>query len=184
MTRIGLLVVGAMLLGAATTPAQGVRFGVGAGVLLPVGDYHSLDNVGWIGGADVTYWLASASVAIRAEGSYSRTGQRQGACCLSDHAIAIAGGLVDIVYAFGKTADQIRPYLLAGVGLYNWRLSAPGFTTSSETKVGFGGGAGVAYRLGRGSTRLFLEGKATNVTVNGVHYVAIPIRVGLRFGAK
>ena len=184
MTRIGLGVVGALLLGTATGSAQGVRFGVGAGVLLPVGDYHSLDNAGWIAGADVTYWFAAGSIAIRAEGSYSRTGQRQGACCLADHAIVMAGGMVDVVYAFGKTADQIRPYLVTGVGLYNWRLSAPGFTTSSVTKAGFGGGAGVAYRVGRGSTRLFLEGKVTNVTVNGVHYVAIPIRVGLRFGAK
>src|SRR5438094_4160148 len=136
MTRIGLLVVASMLLGTATFAAQGVRYGVGAGLLLPLGDYHSLDKPGWIVGADVTYWFASASIAIRAEGSYSRTGQKQGACCLSDHAIAMAGGLVDIVYAFGTTADQIRPYLVAGVGLYNWRLSAPGLTTSSETKVG------------------------------------------------
>jgi len=109
---------------------------------------------------------------------------RSKARCLSDHTIAIAGGLVDVVYAFGKTADQIRPYLVAGVGLYNWRLSAPGLAPSSETKAGFGGGAGVAYRVSSGSTRLFLEGKVTNVTVNGIYYVAVPIRVGLRFGAK
>jgi len=173
-----------MLLGAVTASAQGVRVGVGAGVLLPVGDYHSLDNAGWIAGADVTYWLASGSMAIRAEGSYSRTTQKQGACCLSDHAIAMAGGLVDVVYAFGKTTDQLRPYLVAGVGLYNWRLSAPGFIPSSVTKVGYGGGAGVAYKVGRGNTRLFLEGKVANVVVNGVYYVSIPIRVGLRFGAK
>jgi len=90
--------------------------------------------------------------------------------------------MVDVVYAFGRTADRVRPYLVAGVGLYKWRLSAPGFTPSSETKVGFGGGAGAAYRVGRGSTRVFLESKVTSITVNGVHLVSIPIRVGLRFG--
>ncbi len=184
MNRIGLAVTGAMLLGAATAAAQGVRYGVGAGLLLPVSDYHSLDKAGWIAGADVTYWLASGAIAIRGEGSYSRTGQRQGSCCLTDHTTAIAGGMVDVVYAFGKTADRIRPYLLAGVGLYNWRLSAPGFTPSSETKVGFGGGAGAAYRVGSGNTRIFLESKVTSLTVNGVSLVSIPIRVGLRFGAK
>jgi len=183
MKRIGLAVIGAMLLGAGRVDAQGMRYGVGAGLLLPAGDYHSLDKPGWIVGGDVTYWFASASVAIRAEGSYSRTGYKQGACCFPNHTIAMAGGLVDVVYAFGNTADQIRPYLVAGVGLYNWRLSVPGFIPSSETKVGLGGGAGVAYKVGRGSTRLFLEGKVTNVAVNGVYYVSIPIRVGLRFGA-
>src|SRR6266446_9038993 len=54
MKRIGLAVMGAMLLGAVTAGAQGVRYGVGAGLLLPVGDYHSLDNAGWIAGADVS----------------------------------------------------------------------------------------------------------------------------------
>jgi opacity protein-like surface antigen len=184
MKRIWLAVAGAMLLGAATAAAQGMRYGVGAGLLLPVGDYHSIDKTGWIAGADVTYWLALGSMAIRAEGSYSRTGQRQGACCVSDHTTAIAGGMVSVVYAFGTTAAQIRPYLLAGVGLYNVRLSAPGFTPSSDTKVGFGGGAGLAYRVGKGGTRVFLEGKVTNVTVNGVAFASIPIRVGLRFGTE
>jgi len=184
MKRIGSALVGAVLLGATTAAAQGVRYGVGAGLLLPVGDYHSIDKPGWIVGADITYWFAAASVAIRADGSYSRTTQKQGACCLSDHTIAIAGGLVDVVYAFGETADQLRPYLVAGVGLYNWRLSAPGFIPSSVTRVGYGGGAGVAYKVGRGSTRFFLEAKVTNVAVNGVYYVSIPIRVGLRFGKK
>ena len=153
MKRIGLALVGALAPGAATTSAQGVRYGVGVGLLLPAGDYNSIDKPGWIAGADVTYWFPSASTAIRAEGSYSRTTQRQGACCLSDHAIAMVGGLVDVVYAFGKTADPICPYLVAGVGLFNWRLSAPGYTTSSVTKAGFEGGAGVAYRVGTGSTR-------------------------------
>lgn len=173
-----------MLLGAATTAAQGVRYGAGAGLLLPVGDYHSIDNPGWIVGADITYWLASGSVALRAEGSYSRTGERPGSCCLTDHTTVFAGGMVDVVYAFGNSADQVRPYLVAGVGLYNWRLSAPGVTPSSETKVGFGGGAGVAYRVGRGSTRVFLESKITDVSVNGIDLVSIPLRVGLRFGTK
>ncbi len=184
MTRIGLGVVGVMLLGAATAAAQGVRYGVSAGLLLPVGDYHEIDNPGWIAGADLTYWLASGSIGIRAEGSYSRTGQRPGACCVSDHTTAIAGGMVDIVYAFGTTAKQVRPYLLAGVGVYNVRLSAPGFSPSSDTKIGFGGGAGVAYRVGGGATRLALESKVTNVAVNGVYFTSISIRVGVRFGAR
>jgi opacity protein-like surface antigen len=184
MKRIGLAVVAGMLLGAVTATGQGMRYGAGAGLLLPVGDYHSLDNPGWVVGADVTYWLASASVAIRVEGSYSRTSERPGSCCIADHKTTFAGGMLDFVYAFGRTADRIRPYVLAGVGLYNWRLSAPGLTPASETKVGFGGGAGVAYRMGRRSTRIFLESKVTDVSVNGIDLVSIPIRVGLRFGAK
>lgn len=184
MQRMRLAVVGAMLLGAAAASAQGVRYGVGGGLLVPIVDYGDLDKAGWIVGADVTYWLASAPIGIRAEASYSRTPQKQGACCLADHTTEIAGGMADVVYAFGKTVSQIRPYLLAGVGFYNLMLSAPGFTPSSDTKVGFGGGAGVAYRVGTGSTRVFLETKVTSMTLNGVAFASIPIRVGVRFGAK
>src|SRR3989442_14831057 len=117
MKRICLVVVGVALLGASTSAAQGVRYGVGAGLLLPAGDYHSLDKPGWIVGGDVTHWFASASVAIRAEGSNSRTGQNQGACFLSDHKIAIAGGLGNNVYAFWKTESKNRPYPFSGCRL-------------------------------------------------------------------
>lgn len=184
MKRMWLGMVGAMLIGAATAAAQGMRYGVGGGLLVPIVDYSDIDKLGWIVGADITYWPASAPIAIRVEGSYSQTSQKPGACCLTDHQTRIAGGMVDVVYAFGKTANQVRPYLLAGVGFYNVKLSAPGFVSSSDTKVGFGGGAGVAYRVGTGATRVFLEGKVTTVTVNGVNLASIPIRVGLRFGAK
>lgn len=42
----------------------------------------------------------------------------------------------------------------------------------------------MAYKVGRGSTRIFLESKVTDVSVNGIDLVSIPIRVGLRFGTK
>jgi opacity protein-like surface antigen len=184
MRRICLAAVGAMLLGAATASAQGVRYGVGGGLLVPIFDYSDLDKAGWIVGADVTYWLASAPIGIRAEGSYSQTRQKPGACCVTDHTTRIAGGMADVVYAFGRTVNQIRPYLLAGVGFYNLRLSVPGFASSSDTRIGFGGGAGVAYRVGAGGTRVFLESKVTSMTLNGVNIASIPIWVGLRFGAK
>jgi len=64
MKRIGVALVGALVLGAATTSGQGVRYGVGAGLLLPAGDYNSVDKPGWIAGADVTYWFPSASTVL------------------------------------------------------------------------------------------------------------------------
>lgn len=183
MNRIGPAMVGAMLLCAATAAAQGLRVGVGGGLLVPMVDYSDIDKAGWIVGADITYWF-SAPIAIRAEGSYSQTSQKAGACCLTDHTTKMAGAMVDVVYGFGKAADQIRLYLVGGVGFYNVKLSAPGFTTSSDTKVAYGGGVGLAYRVGKGSTRVFLEVKVTTLTLNGVSLTSIPIRVGLRVGTR
>ena len=81
--RAVLVVAVAMLLGstlsaqrAAARQAQAastVRIGIGGGVLLPIGDYKTFDKLGWLAGADVTYWMGSGMVGIRAEGSYSHT---------------------------------------------------------------------------------------------------------------
>lgn len=180
MNRMWLTVVGAVLLAATRAPGQGVGYGAGGGVLVPISDYHDIDKAGWVVGADLTYWLASASIGIRLEGSYSQTSQRAGACCI-DHQTKIAGGMVDIVYEFGTTEAPMRPYVLGGLGVYNLRFTATGFPASSDTRLGFGAGAGLAWRMGGGRTRLFVEGKITTFTVNHVQFASVPIRAGLRF---
>ena len=60
MKRIHLAVLAAAGLCVATaTPAaaQGLRYGVNAGLLMPMGDYNSFDKPGWVAGAGATYWL-------------------------------------------------------------------------------------------------------------------------------
>lgn len=183
MNRMWLTVLGAALLGAARAPGQGVGYGVGAGVLVPISDYHDIDKTGWVVGADLTYWLASAPIGIRLEGRYSQTSQREGACCI-DHQTKIAGGMVDIVYEFGTTGTRMRPYVLGGLGVFNLRFTATGFPASSDTKLGFGAGAGMTWRVGAGRTRIFVEGKVTTFTVNHVQIASVPIRAGVRFVPK
>jgi len=184
MKRTVLVVMAAMVVGAGAAAAQaaaaatgGVRVGVGAGLLLPLSDYKTADKAGWIAGADVTYWLPSQPIGLRVEGAYSQTSEKTGVVA---HKTKIFGGAADVVYAFGTSTDQIRPYLLAGVGVYNVKVDS----TSLGTKAGFGGGAGVAFRVGTGATRIFAEGKFTSVKVSGATFSFIPIRVGVRFGSK
>lgn len=179
-----LAAIGTVVVGTPGAAAQGVRYGLGGGLAVPIIDYADIDKTGWGVGADATYWLSSGRIGIRAQASFNQTRQRAGACCLSDHTTQIAGGGADVVYAFGVPARSTRLYLLAGIGLYNVRLSAPGFTSSSDTRVGFGGGAGVGYGARAGSLGLFLEAQVTSVTVNGVNFATIPVRVGLRTGSK
>jgi opacity protein-like surface antigen len=186
MKRTVLTVVGVMLLGASVAAAQAaaakgsVRFGVGAGLLLPTGDYKTSDGSGWVAGADVTYWLASQPIGLRAEGSYSQTSEASG---VTAHKTKIFGGAADVVYAFGKSADQIRPYILAGLGIYNVKVDVT-TASASESKIGFGIGGGAAFRVGTGATRVFVEGKYTSVSTSGFKTNFIPIRAGLRFGSK
>lgn len=179
MKRVMGAVAVALLIGATTTAAQGVRIGLGAGLLLPMGDYKTADKTGWVAGVDVTDWLTGGSIGIRAEGSYSQTSHKAGVSGNSK----IIGGMADVVYAFGKTAASMRPYLLGGVGFYNVKFTGTG-PSVSESKIGFGGGGGVAFKLGTGGSRVFVEAKYVSVSTSGSSTTFLPVRAGIRFAMK
>lgn len=179
MKRMVLAVLAvASLAGAGSLAAQGVRFGVGGGLLLPTGDYKNGDKAGFLAGADGTYWLAGQQIGIRLDASYSQTSEKSGVLA---HKTKMIGGLAEVVYAFMTPSDQVRPYVLGGVGLFNVKLSAGGADTS-ETKVAFGGGAGVAFKIGAGSTRLFVEGRYTSVKAFDTTLPFLGVKAGVRFG--
>lgn len=169
------------LAGVAGLSAQeGVRLGIGGGAQLPTGDYGNFDKMGWLIGGDLTYWLTGAPVGIRADVQYAQTSHKNNV----DGNSKVIGGLAEVVYAFGTSAEQLRPYILGGVGYYNVKVEVTGFGSVSESKVGFGGGAGVAFKVGTGSTRFFIEGKFVSVSTSGSSTTFIPLRAGLRFGGK
>jgi len=177
----GTALVAALVLAPSLLVAQGIRYGVGAGLLMPLGDYKTADKMGWVVGGDVTKWMTGGMLGIRVEASYSQTKEKTG---VTPHSTKVFGGGADLVYAFGMSAAQMRPYVLGGLGYYNVKVALTGGGSASESKVGFGVGAGVAFKMGAGSTRLFVEGKWTTVSTTGSSTSFIPIRVGLRFGAK
>lgn len=181
MKRVALTLVALIsIAGAGSLSAQGVRFGIGGGLVMPTGDYKTADKMGFLVGADATYWLMGAPVGIRVEGQYSQTSHKNGV----DGNSKIIGGMGEIVYAFGTDKEQVRPYILGGIGLFNVKVTSPSFgIDTSVTKVGFGGGAGLAFKLGAGGTRFFVEGKFVSVsTGGGSNTTFIPIRAGFRFG--
>jgi opacity protein-like surface antigen len=180
MKRMVLAVLAvASVAGAGSLAAQGVRFGIGGGLLMPMGDYKDLDKAGFLVGADGTYWMAGNALGIRLDASYSQTSEKSG---VPAHKVKMIGGLAEIVYAFLTPADQIRPYILGGVGMFNVKLVGSGADTS-ETKVGFGGGAGLAFKVGSGSTRLFVEGRYTSVKSFDVTLPFVGVKAGVRFGS-
>ena len=183
MKRLLLAVVGVGMVAVAGSAlaAQNIRFGVGGGLLLPLSDYKTNDKAGWVAGVDGTYWLTGQQIGIRVEGDYSQTSEASG---VAAHKTKILGGTGNVVYALGKQADQMRPYVFGGIGIYNVKIDVTGFGSASTSKVGFGGGAGVAFKVGAGSTRLFVEGRFTSISTSGGSTSFIPIRAGLRFGGK
>ena len=177
MKRFGLVLLAVMALAIVASPAsaQNIRWGVGAGLLMPMGDYGDFDKMGFTGGLGGTYTLPGG-VGIRADVSYGTTGEKSG---ITDHSTKIMGGMASVVYAFGSAGP--KPYVLGGLGLSNVKVSAGG-SSVSETKVAFGFGAGVSLPMGTGGSRLFAETRYTSVSTTGSSTTFLPIVVGISFG--
>jgi hypothetical protein len=155
-----------------------LRYGVSAGLLLPMGDYNTADKMGWVAGAGATYWFAgSSNFGVRADLSYSSTSHDGG---ISGNT-KILGGMASAVYALMPASAPARIILHAGLGMYNVKIDVSG-TSASESKIGFGGGAAVAFKLGTGSTRLVVGTRYTSVSTSGSSTTFLPLTVGLSFG--
>ena len=180
MKRLGLVMLAVALCAVAARPAmaQGsLRYGISGGVLLPLGNYGDADKMGFVGGVGATYWLAGQPIGIRGDVSYSQTSHDGGVSGNSK----IIGGMASVVYALNPATAPARSLVSGGVGMYNVKIDAGGIS-GSETKIGFGGGAAVAFKMGTGSTRLMLGTRFTSVSTSGSSISFLPITVGLSFG--
>jgi hypothetical protein len=180
MKRLVMAVFAVALCVVAARPAmaQGsLRYGVSAGLLMPVSDYSTADKLGFVGGAGATYWLAGQPIGIRGDLSYSQTSHKNNVTGNTK----ILGGMASLVYALNPASAPARIMLNAGVGYYNVKVDVSG-TSGSESKIGFGGGAAVAFKMGTGSTRLVLGTRFTSVSTSGTSMTFFPITVGLTFG--
>lgn len=178
MKRLGLAMLALAMCMCVARPAmaQGhLRYGIQAGLLMPVGTYGDLDKMGWVAGAGATYWLpGTGNIGVRGDLSYSQT--KHDAFDGNDK---IIGGMASFVYALMPASAPARIMLTAGLGMYNLKESS---SSVSATKVGFGGGAAVAFKLGTSSTRLVVGSRFTSISTEGGSTSFLPITVGLSFG--
>ncbi len=186
MKRFGLVLLVAALCVVAARPVMAqramaqsgsLRYGISGGVLLPMGDYNTFDKMGFVGGVGATYWLAGQPIGVRGDVSYSQSSHDVGG---AGHT-KIIGGMASVVYALNPASAPARIMLNAGLGFYNVKIDATG-GSASESKIGFGGGAAVAFKLGTGSTRLVVGTRYTSVSTSGGSTTFLPITVGLSFG--
>lgn len=184
MKRLGLVMLAATLGIVAVRPAmaQGhLRYSVMGGLLLPMGDYNTSNKMGWVGGAGATYWLPAVPVGIRADLSYSQTSYDTTITGFAGNT-KILGGMASVIYALMPASAPARLMITGGIGVYNVKQDLGGGLSGSTTKVGFGGGAAVAFKLGPSSTRLVVGTRYTTIHSNGTSLNFLPITIGLSFG--
>jgi hypothetical protein len=189
MSAIRGVVLGAVLLataGAAPVVAQGAKFSVGGGGTIPLGDFADAVGTGYHGLAAVSFTPTDFPVGFQVDGMYQRFGVEDDPIGGEiDANFQLIQGTANAVYRFQNSPEtKIRPYLIAGLGLYNSKFTGDDVPDDlgSETDFGINGGAGFDFQAG--SLGLFIEGRFHNVFVEDESTNFIPISLGVRFGGS
>ena len=186
-----LLVAGSLALGASSAEAQyadtesgGVRFLLGGGTTLALGDFGDAFNNGPHGIAGLAFQPAGFPVGIRIDGMYHRVSGDEDALGFDDVNEQIINGTANAVLSLSTSADTpIRPYILAGGGLYNLKPVGDDVPdgVDGETDFGINAGAGFDYRASD-NLGIFLEGRFHLIFADPDNLNMLPISLGVRIG--
>lgn len=172
MWRCPVALAVAALVGGSGATAQNVAVGLGGGVTLPLRDYHTTDNAGWhlLGKVDIN--VPESPIDVRVDAMYSQTSQKSP----STGNTKLAGGTADLVWHIPTAAPGVKPFVVAGAGVYNYN---PG--GGSTTKFTWAAGLGAA--IGVGPIRGFAEARYVSIHLPGTALRFVPVTAGLSFGS-
>jgi len=186
---------------AASVAAQGVhpQFGLGGGLMAPVGDYHATAsgqgfNTAWHGLALLAFKLPALPVGFRIDVTYGANSANDSLKAQlttqlgepTDEKTKLAGVSVNVTYPASSSAP-VRPYAIGGVGLYHTTISTSTSASTGDhaaTKLAWNLGGGLAFALRR--VTLFFEARYVNVAaVPGLPRTTfLPFTTGIRFGGR
>jgi len=161
----------APLLQAQHQPTEGIRFGVGGGLTLPMGTFADIDKSGWHLLGLIQLPISASPIHLRFDAMYGQTSHKGGGGNTT-----LTGATADLVYHLGDRAASVRPYVLGGLGFY----SADFGGGSSESKLAFGLGGGILFSVG--TMHAFLETRYMSVQTSGSSLTFLPISLGVMFG--
>ena len=190
---VALAAIGVLTAGEAS--AQ-VNLMVGGGLSMPTGEFSSTEDGGYFAGngfnalAGVQLGAPLLPLKLRIDGSYNRFGLSEDAGDIDAH-YQILAGTANAVFAL-PTPGMVQPYLLAGVGMYNYKMGGDDVPEDVEAQTDLGINGGVGVNLSMGGLQLFGEARIHNifvgdVTVDDITFESedirmIPVTVGLRLG--
>lgn len=150
-------------------PARPYTFGVSAGVSIPMGDLSSKNTdtgAGATTGFNVNGILGfdspSLPIGIRGEVMYNRFGVDKSLTQGGSANYSVLGGNVNAIINLGSgmSGSGIRPYVIAGVGYSQFKLSASGGGVSvSDSKSGFGLNGGLGIKIPLSGFQTFAEAR-------------------------
>src|SRR5947208_10281495 len=149
--QVALAVTLGSLAGVAAAAAQGVRFGLGGGLTAPLSDYKDIDKTGWHATLNANFAIPLSPVGIRVDGLYGQTSHKDIGTTPVTGNTKLIGGIANLVYKIPVPAPVVKPYLLAGGGVYNVKIKATSGTAiidTSDTKLSWDYGGGATFVVG------------------------------------
>jgi hypothetical protein len=186
-----LLAIGVVLATtAAASPAAGqlgaqrlVRFGFGGGVSVPVSDAGDALKSGINGQAFVL--VNAGGIPLRFNLGYQKFDFEEALAAGAEGESTILSGLAGL--SFDLVQGPVVPYVTAGLGVFSLKDEITGGTldtSTTQTKFGVDGGAGLRLRLGR--LEAFAEGRVQNIwteagAIDASSIKTIPVTFGVLF---
>jgi hypothetical protein len=168
-----------------------IGVGIVGGTTSPTGSLSDIAKTGWHAGAFIELKLPVIPVGFRLEGAWHQLHDKPFDGGGGTTGARIAAVTLNATYDI-LPVPIIKPYLIGGVGEYSARLTTfrgplpPSqgvaeslFETTTQTKFGVNGGAGVRLQLG--GFAAFVEARWHDILTNGKNVQMVPVSVGLRF---
>lgn len=165
----------AVALFASASSAQSTKpisLGISGGAAIPISDLADDYKTGYNGTVSLGFNSYGSPLGFRIDGMYNSMSSKE-FVNLPD--VKISSANANIVYALPGVG--IRPYLIGGAGIYGLKSDING--SSTITKLGFNGGAGVAFPLSGFNT--FVEARLHHVLSDNVATQFIPVTFGISF---
>jgi hypothetical protein len=157
--------------------AMPVSFGILGGATMPLGSWGDFYDTGWHAGALLGFTPASLPIGIRVEGVYHYMGGKDNYATGGNWSMINAN--VNGVFNIAMTGSPIQPYIIGGVGLYNWKEGASDEFDETDRQNDFGVNIGGGIRFMLSGLNAFVEARWHNIMVENDAAHMLPISVGI-----
>jgi opacity protein-like surface antigen len=152
-----------------------VSIGLLGGATMPLGSWSDFYGTGWHGGVTLGMEPAMLPIGLRLEGVYhSMSGKEE---FDEDATWTFINGNINGVFDIAMTGSPIQPYVIGGVGLYNWKEEGSDFETDRMNDFGLNIGGGVRFMLGTMSA--FVEARWHHIMIEDDAAHMVPISFGI-----
>jgi opacity protein-like surface antigen len=171
------MMVGAVAVLVAASPARAQYVFLGGGLTIPTGEFKDDEaKTGWIATAGVGFDIGSKGLWGELQGyfgnnNYEGTGGDK---------LQNIQGMAALGYSF-MPDKSVTPWIMAGAGFLNhkYKPGSTGFTSASETKFAWEAGAGLGFKAGE-KANVWLGGQYTGSSY--VHMISVLAGVTIKVG--